>query len=36
MFWNLSNAILSKFNFHTALNNKIILLFQLNEKVLLN
>ena len=26
--WNLSNAILSKFNFLTALNNKIKLLFQ--------
>ena len=34
--WNLSNAILSKFNFLTALNNNIELQFQLSEKVLLN
>ena len=34
--WNLSNAILSKFNFLTALNNKIKLLFQLSKNILLN
>ena len=34
--WNLCNAILSKFNFLTALNNKIKLLFQLSENVSLN
>ena len=34
--WNLSNAILSKFNFLTALNNNIELQFQHSEKVLLN
>ena len=34
--WNLTNAILSKFSFLTALNNKIRLLFYLSGKVFIN